>query len=134
MDSLVTKILCLGKRQVALLRSVSGTRMYIARALWSFRVSGKRSKGKGGSSCMRCHRAKVLAATNRPELVDGALRRPGRFERELYFPPPQCTQRLEILQVLTKKWPTGPGASAAAAAPCTTTATTFQKISSRNTL
>lgn len=41
----------------------------------------------------------VIGATNRIDYVDPALRRPGRFDKELYFPLP-CTQsRKEILQV-----------------------------------
>lgn len=42
----------------------------------------------------------VIGATNRIDYVDPALRRPGRFDKELYFPLP-CTQsRKEILQVI----------------------------------
>ena len=39
----------------------------------------------------------VIAATNAPDLVDPALRRPGRFDRELNFPPPDRSGRREIL-------------------------------------
>ncbi len=35
----------------------------------------------------------VLAATNRPDLVDAALLRPGRFDRLLYVPPPDEAAR-----------------------------------------
>lgn len=42
----------------------------------------------------------VIGATNRIESVDPALRRPGRFDRELYFPLPSTEARKEILQVL----------------------------------
>jgi len=40
----------------------------------------------------------VLAATNRPEHLDPALRRPGRFDREIQFRVPDRAGRLEILQ------------------------------------
>ncbi|MEM2874251.1 MAG: CDC48 family AAA ATPase [Candidatus Nanoarchaeia archaeon] len=48
----------------------------------------------------------VLAATNRPELVDPALLRPGRFDRFLLVPPPDEATRLEILKVHLKNMPT----------------------------
>ncbi|MEM8869603.1 MAG: AAA family ATPase [Pseudomonadota bacterium] len=41
----------------------------------------------------------VMAATNLPHAVDPALRRPGRFDRELTFPAPDRAGRLEILRV-----------------------------------
>ncbi len=41
----------------------------------------------------------VLAATNRPETLDPALRRPGRFDREVVIPLPNLSDRLEILRV-----------------------------------
>ena len=48
----------------------------------------------------------VVAATNRPDLVDGALLRPGRFDRLLYVPPPKSTEdRLSILRVLFRDTP-----------------------------
>jgi len=46
----------------------------------------------------------VIAATNRPDSIDPALRRPGRFDREIYFPLPDAKQRLQILQACTRKW------------------------------
>lgn len=46
----------------------------------------------------------VIGATNRPDSVDPALRRPGRFDREFYFPLPDLGARKEILQIHTKKW------------------------------
>ncbi|CAH2353920.1 tat-binding homolog 7 [[Candida] railenensis] len=46
----------------------------------------------------------VIGATNRPDSVDPALRRPGRFDREFYFPLPDLKARSEILQIHTKKW------------------------------
>ncbi|XP_063905374.1 ATPase family AAA domain-containing protein 2-like isoform X2 [Zophobas morio] len=46
----------------------------------------------------------VIGATNRIESVDPALRRPGRFDRELYFPLPSTEARKEILQVHMQTW------------------------------
>jgi len=47
----------------------------------------------------------VIGATNRPEAVDPALRRPGRFDREVYFPLPSIEDRASILSLHTQKWP-----------------------------
>ena len=47
----------------------------------------------------------VVGATNRPELLDAALMRPGRFDKIVYVPPPDFANRLEILQVATFKIP-----------------------------
>ncbi|KAL4580370.1 hypothetical protein LXL04_016561 [Taraxacum kok-saghyz] len=47
----------------------------------------------------------VIGATNRPDAIDPALRRPGRFDREIYFPLPGVKDREEILSLHTKKWP-----------------------------
>ncbi|XP_057984199.1 cell division control protein 48 homolog B isoform X2 [Malania oleifera] len=44
----------------------------------------------------------VLAATNRPHLIDPALMRPGRFDLVLYVPPPDLEARYEILRVHTR--------------------------------
>ncbi|MEM4632394.1 MAG: CDC48 family AAA ATPase [Pyrobaculum sp.] len=45
----------------------------------------------------------VMAATNRPDILDPALLRPGRFDRVIYVPPPDFKARLEIFKVHTKK-------------------------------
>ncbi|XP_074309396.1 cell division control protein 48 homolog C-like [Silene latifolia] len=45
----------------------------------------------------------VIGATNRPDAVDSALRRPGRFDREIALGVPDENARAEILSVLTKK-------------------------------
>ncbi|MEL6223991.1 MAG: AAA family ATPase [Cyanobacteria bacterium J06627_8] len=47
----------------------------------------------------------LLAATNRPDHLDPALRRPGRFDREVQFRVPDRDGRLEILRILTRKMP-----------------------------
>ncbi|MEM0146239.1 MAG: CDC48 family AAA ATPase [Conexivisphaerales archaeon] len=44
----------------------------------------------------------VMAATNRPDMVDQALLRPGRFDRLVYVPPPDEQARLDILKVHTR--------------------------------
>lgn len=46
----------------------------------------------------------VIGATNRPDALDPALRRPGRFDREIYFPLPSFVGRAAILTLLTKNW------------------------------
>src|SRR4030042_842088 len=47
----------------------------------------------------------VIGATNRPNALDPAIRRPGRFDREIEFPIPDKEGRLEILQIHTKGMP-----------------------------
>ncbi|MCC8247843.1 AAA family ATPase [Saccharothrix luteola] len=49
----------------------------------------------------------VLGATNRPELVDPALLRPGRLERLVYVPPPDAEARAEILRASSRNTPLG---------------------------
>ncbi|OSD01938.1 AAA-domain-containing protein [Trametes coccinea BRFM310] len=46
----------------------------------------------------------VIGATNRPDAIDPALRRPGRFDREFYFPLPDLAARERILRIMTRKW------------------------------
>lgn len=47
----------------------------------------------------------VLGATNRPDSMEPALRRPGRFDREFEVPVPNTDGRLEILQIHTRGMP-----------------------------
>jgi transitional endoplasmic reticulum ATPase len=47
----------------------------------------------------------VVAATNRPDMLDPALLRPGRFEKLVYVPPPDERGRLEILRIHTRGMP-----------------------------
>ncbi len=47
----------------------------------------------------------VIAATNRPDMVDPALLRPGRIERHIYIPPPDKEARKEIFRIHTKNMP-----------------------------
>jgi SpoVK/Ycf46/Vps4 family AAA+-type ATPase len=49
----------------------------------------------------------VLAATNAPWHLDSAFRRPGRFDRIIFVPPPDETARAEILRVMLKDKPAG---------------------------
>ncbi len=49
----------------------------------------------------------VLAATNRPDILDPALLRPGRFDRTVYVPKPDVKGREEILKVHTRNVPLG---------------------------
>lgn len=46
----------------------------------------------------------VIGATNRIEAIDPALRRPGRFDREFYFPLPSYEARKKIISIHTKDW------------------------------
>ncbi|KAM0793371.1 hypothetical protein ACM66B_000826 [Microbotryomycetes sp. NB124-2] len=46
----------------------------------------------------------VIGATNRPDAIDPALRRPGRFDREFYFPLPNIEGRRKIIDIHTKGW------------------------------
>ena len=45
----------------------------------------------------------VMAATNRLDILDPAILRPGRFDRVIYIPPPDKQGRLEILKIHTRK-------------------------------
>ena len=47
----------------------------------------------------------VIAATNRPDIVDSAVLRPGRFDRLIYVPEPDEAARLEIFKIHTKNMP-----------------------------
>ena len=51
------------------------------------------------------HNVVVIAATNRPDIMDPALLRPGRFDRLVYVPPPDLAARKEILRIHTKGKP-----------------------------
>jgi len=50
----------------------------------------------------------VIAATNRPDVLDPALLRPGRFDRQVVVPLPDIRGREQILQVHMRKVPIGP--------------------------
>ncbi|KAJ1645325.1 TAT-binding protein-like protein 7, AAA ATPase [Coemansia asiatica] len=48
----------------------------------------------------------VIGATNRPDAIDTALRRPGRFDREMLFRLPNALARQRILRIHTRRWTT----------------------------
>ncbi|KQM14579.1 cell division protein FtsH [Sphingomonas sp. Leaf24] len=50
----------------------------------------------------------IVAATNRPDVLDPALLRPGRFDRQVVVPRPDIEGRIKILQVHMKKVPLAP--------------------------
>jgi len=54
----------------------------------------------------------VIAATNRPDVLDPALLRPGRFDRQVVVPLPDIRGREQILQVHMRKVPIGPDVKA----------------------
>ena len=47
----------------------------------------------------------VIAATNRPDILDPAMLRPGRFDRLIYVPSPDEDARLKIFRIVTKAMP-----------------------------
>jgi transitional endoplasmic reticulum ATPase len=56
----------------------------------------------------RNERLLVMAATNAPWFVDAALRRPGRFDRVVFVPPPDRAARLEVLRLHLRNRPVEP--------------------------
>jgi len=54
----------------------------------------------------------IIAATNRPDVLDPALLRPGRFDRQVVVPRPDIDGRVKILQVHMKKVPLAPDVDA----------------------
>ena len=61
----------------------------------------------------------VIAASNRPDSIDPALRRPGRLDREIEIGMPDERARREILSIHTRGMPVGPGVDLKAAARVT---------------
>ncbi|KAI8973351.1 P-loop containing nucleoside triphosphate hydrolase protein [Mycotypha africana] len=87
-------------------------------------IVGKRNMGNGGSSGGDSVQERVLStllnemdgvesatsvlvigATNRPDMLDAALMRPGRFDQAIYVAPPDELARLNILSIHTKRMP-----------------------------
>jgi len=62
----------------------------------------------GGGASAGAARLLVVGCTNRPEQVDPALRRPGRFEREVEVPTPDAAQRADILALHARSLPLCP--------------------------
>jgi AAA family ATPase len=50
----------------------------------------------------------VVAATNRPDLIDRALLRPGRLDRVVYVPLPDLATRRQVFAIHTRKMPLAP--------------------------
>ncbi|MEM0381667.1 MAG: CDC48 family AAA ATPase [Nitrososphaerota archaeon] len=50
----------------------------------------------------------VIGATNRPDLMDPSILRPGRFDRLIYVPPPDDKGRYEVLRIYTRSMPLAP--------------------------
>ncbi|TFY80010.1 hypothetical protein EWM64_g3999 [Hericium alpestre] len=53
----------------------------------------------------------IIAATNRPDVIDSALLRPGRLDRIIYVGPPDYQGRIEILKIRTRKMSVDPDIS-----------------------
>ncbi len=51
-------------------------------------------------------RVVTVAATNRPDMIDPALLRPGRLDRLVYVPPPDLTSRKRIFEIGLRNMPT----------------------------
>ena len=49
----------------------------------------------------------VIAATNRPDIIDPAMLRPGRLDKLLYVPLPNKDDRFNILKTICRKVPIG---------------------------
>jgi transitional endoplasmic reticulum ATPase len=60
----------------------------------------------------------LLAATNMPWDVDDAMKRPGRFDRQVFAPPPDAAARAEMLRLKLRDVPCGAIAFDAVAARC----------------
>ncbi|KAH8380436.1 hypothetical protein KR009_010683 [Drosophila setifemur] len=59
-----------------------------------------------GGGCSQQH-ILVVAATNRPDMIDDALLRPGRFDKLIHVPAPDTESRLALLQLLGQQMPFG---------------------------
>lgn len=81
-------------------------------------LAGKRGSGAGGVSDrvlaqlltemdggLGASGVVVVAATNRPDMLDDALLRPGRFDRKIYIPPPDAESRKSILLLQLRRFP-----------------------------
>jgi transitional endoplasmic reticulum ATPase len=53
------------------------------------------------------HNITIIAATNRPDIIDSALLRPGRLDRLVYVPPPDVGSRLAIFKIHLARKPLG---------------------------
>ncbi|XP_073019210.1 ATP-dependent zinc metalloprotease FTSH 8, mitochondrial-like [Primulina eburnea] len=62
-----------------------------------------RARGRGGSAGSNDERESTLAGTNRPDILDKALLRPGRFDRQISIDKPDIKGREQIFQIYLKK-------------------------------
>lgn len=65
---------------------------------------GVQSKNAGLHACPTCKQWALCCNGVRPEAIDPALRRPGRFDREVLFLLPSAADRAAILGVHTRRW------------------------------
>lgn len=56
-----------------------------------------------GNSCAGLTLIQVIMATNRIDILDSALLRPGRIDRKIEFPPPNPEARITILKIHSRK-------------------------------
>ena len=59
----------------------------------------------------------VIGATNIPEMIDPALRRPGRFDREIVIPVPNVEGRRAILRIHSRRMPLAPDVESGPSGP-----------------
>ncbi|XP_069882739.1 ATPase family gene 2 protein homolog B isoform X2 [Dipodomys merriami] len=71
---------------------------------------GSKSNQQDFQEVFNCN-VMIVAATNRPDVLDDALLRPGRLDKIIYIPPPDQKSRLSILKICTKTMPLGPDIS-----------------------
>ncbi|XP_037358308.2 ribosome biogenesis protein SPATA5L1 isoform X2 [Talpa occidentalis] len=78
-----------------------------------FKTTERRGSKSDRQECQEIFNRSVMivAATNRPHVLDDALLRPGRLDKIIYIPPPDEKGRLSILKVCTKNMPVGPDVS-----------------------
>jgi len=69
-------------------------------------VSGGHASSNQAKGFRLANRVIVVAATNRPDLLDEALLRPGRLDKLLYVPPPDLSARQDILTLALQRTPT----------------------------
>lgn len=83
----------------------SSARSSLSWTVWTDEVIASTQEGTPfAEKCSVIGQVIVIGATNRPDAIDPALRRPGRFDREFYFPLPDLVARHKILNIVTKSW------------------------------
>eukprot|EP00106_Octopus_bimaculoides_P003771 XP_014771213.1 PREDICTED: 26S protease regulatory subunit 8-like [Octopus bimaculoides] len=66
-------------------------------------IGSSRLEGGSGGKYFYCTSDSVIMATNRIDILDPALLRPGRIDRKIEFPPPNEEARLDILKIHSRK-------------------------------